>query len=74
MNLKTILPVLLCLALIAGCAEEKEKSSDYGKRRHELFTECMELASKMPRQSDDDVADVVSECTSASYYIANGYE
>jgi len=31
----------------------------------------MELAAKMPRQADDDVADIVSQCGSQSYYLTN---
>jgi hypothetical protein len=31
----------------------------------------MELAAKMPRQSDDDVADVVSQCSTQSWYMTN---
>ena len=39
-----------------------------------MFKECMGLAAKMPRQSDDDVSDVVSECSSQAYYMTNYLE
>ena len=42
-----------------------------GAAREALFVKCMELAAKMPRQSDDDVADVVSQCSTQSWYMTN---
>lgn len=63
-----IIPLFL---LLLGC--DKDMAADYGKKRHELFVECMELAAKMPRQQDDDVGDIVDECTDSSYYLANSF-
>jgi len=70
--MKKILLVLLIIILFVGCYIEPERDSKQtGELRHKLFVERMELAAKMPRQSDDDVGDVVSECSSQAYYMAN---
>lgn len=42
-----------------------------GAARTGLFKECMELAAKMPRQADDDVSDIVDECSSQAWYMTN---
>ena len=42
-----------------------------GKARHDAFVECMNLASKMPRQADDDVSDIVDSCSNQSLYMTN---
>lgn len=55
-------------------AAEKEKVKKRGDARKELFSECMKLAAKMPRQADDDVSDIVEECASSSYYMTNYIE
>lgn len=34
-----------------------------------LFKECMELAARIPRQADDDVSDIVSECSTQASYM-----
>lgn len=52
-------------------AQKLAQDARRGEARKELFVECMELAAKMPRQADDDVADVVQECSSQSYYMTN---
>lgn len=57
----------------AGTAE-KVKVKKRGEARMDLFKECMILAAKMPRQADDDVSDIVSECSSSSYYMTNFIE
>ena len=58
----------LLLILLALTACDRKPT---GEIRHSLFVECMELAAKMPRQSDDDVGDIVSACGSHAYYTAN---
>ena len=74
--MKKLIFAVCCLGLLAGCAskQETEKEKDQavatGELRHKLFVECMYLAAKMPRQSDDDVADIVGECSSQAYYMA----
>lgn len=69
-----IIFVSLMLLLIVGCKIVTEEyaalQSATGKLRHELFVECMELAAKMPRQADDDVSDIVNECSIQSNYMA----
>lgn len=77
---------LLTALLCAGCengnvtltdearSAEKAKVKKRGEARKELFVECMKLAAKMPRQADDDVSDIVDECTSSSYYMTNFIE
>lgn len=61
------------MLLLTGCttAESKFEQADRGKLRHELFVECMELASKNPRKSDDDVHKIVDACGQESFYMAN---
>ncbi len=80
--MKTLLILALVLA-ITGCtngaftptaeaeAAKLAQDSRRGAAREVLFVKCMELAAKMPRQSDDDVADVVQQCGSQSYYMTN---
>ena len=66
--------IYLCIGLV-GCSSKPEDSSATiklkGDARQVFFKECMELAAKMPRQSDDDVSDVVSECGLQSHYLTN---
>jgi len=63
--------------VLVGCSSpEQDKESDAtikrrGDARNAVFVQCMELAAKMPRQADDDVSDIVEECSSASYYQTN---
>ena len=66
-------PLLFAMAaaiLVSGCTDDAARDRRAGEVRRELFKECMELAAKMPRQSDDDVADIVGECGSQSYYMS----
>ena len=67
-----ILVLTLCVAFV-GCGERPSdaKRMEAGKLRHEIFKECMNLASKNPRNADDDVADIVESCDSYAYYTAN---
>ena len=68
-----LLAVSLTTLLVAGCNIEKDraKMKATGELRHNLFVECMNLAAKMPRKGDDDVSDIVDECDSTAYYMAN---
>jgi len=69
--MKTILFAVLVL-IITGCdnttnrALEKEKADN----RYRFFNECLELAAKIERKGDDDVSDIISECSSQAYYMA----
>lgn len=60
--------ILAALVLLAGCSEPIETSKAKGEARIAAFKMCMELAAKMPRQSDDDVADIVDSCSTQAYY------
>lgn len=66
--------ILLCVVL-AGCSSKPEDTAAtkklQGDARQAAFKECMELAIKMPRQSDDDVSDIISACGTQSYYLTN---
>jgi len=64
------LAICLFLLLLIGCGKT-EGDIKTGKLRHSLFVECMGLAAKIPRQADDDVSDIVGECSLQAYYIAN---
>jgi hypothetical protein len=65
--------LVLMLMVLAGCVkiDSEDTIKKRGDARVMLFRECMELAAKMPRQADDDVSDVVNECTQSSYYMTN---
>lgn len=71
MKYKSITVALICL-LAVGCSGQRiDADREIGKLRHQLFVECMELAAKLQRQGDDDVSDVVDECSNEAYYMAN---
>lgn len=84
--MNTLTLAIVAAMLCAGCengnvtltdaarATEKAKVQKRGEARKELFVECMKLAAKMPRQADDDVSDIVDECTISSYYMTNFIE
>lgn len=57
------------LTLLMGCDPYDDPRR--GEARIRIFTECMELAAKMPRQSDDDVAHIVDSCGDTAYYQSN---
>jgi len=70
--------IVVTILSISGCgdkpsetASEKIATQKRGEARVAAFDKCMELAAKMPRQSDDDVSDIVEECTTTSYYLTN---
>lgn len=65
--------IIIMALLLGGCMSEPDKKHEQakGELRNELFNKCMELAIKMPRQSDDDVHKVIDECSSHSLYMSN---
>ena len=65
--------ILIIILITNGC-EINKTSQKQIDGRIALFKECMELAGKMPRQADDDVADVVDSCSSQAYYMTNHIE
>lgn len=54
----------LALILAIGCGENTNPGLEAarGRLKWNLFKQCMEMTSKLPRAGDDDVADVVEEC------------
>jgi hypothetical protein len=60
------------VALLAGCDYPSDATvRARGEARQAAFVQCMELSAKMPRHSDDNVADVVAECGQQSYFLTN---
>jgi hypothetical protein len=71
---KVIACTLLILSFtVAGCGPTPISKAK-GEARVSLFKDCMEAAANIPRQSDDDVSDIVSECSVQSYYMTNWME
>ena len=70
--------VLFAVATMAyGCSDHQPPSAlkvYRGEQRIKLFKECMELAAKNARKGDDDVSDIVSACSSQSWYLAQSIE
>lgn len=69
MKLETTL--ILALALVLTACDPIETPPARAEARIALFKQCMELAAKMPRQADDDVSDVVQECSNQAWYMTN---
>ena len=63
------LMLMIITLLLAACSQTEPVAR--GEARVALFKECMELAAKMPRQADDDVSDIVSQCFNQSHYMTN---
>ena len=62
------------LAVLFLCAcdtpEDKQLRAHRAAVRIELFRECMAAAAKIERKADDDVSDIVSECSTQAAYMA----
>lgn len=58
--------------LLCACdtPEEKQLRAHRAAMRVELFRECMAAAAKIERKADDDVSDIVSECSTQAAYMA----
>ena len=79
----SLILVIILIILLIGCENGsivltkadrqsvKQLEAKVGIARIDLFVQCMELAAKMPRQADDDVSDIVAECSSVSHYMTN---
>jgi len=84
--MQRILYFTLIFFLVAGCengqialTEEarskiKENKNKQAEKRHEVFIQCMEIATRITRPADDDVSDIVDSCGNQSYYISNQYD
>ena len=57
----SLLAIAVC-AIAAGCGPVLTPPNR-AEARIALFKECMTLAAALPRQADDDVADVVGACS-----------
>lgn len=73
--MKNLFFVLLIVLMFSACGDSSKVAAEKHKKvdelRHTLFVECMELSAKMPRQSDDDVNKIISECGSQAEYMSN---
>ena len=67
----TRIVLLAFSAFLAACGEPPQVTQKRGEARAALFKECMQLAATMPRQADDDVADIVNACATQSWYMTN---
>lgn len=65
------LAALLACLILTACDAAKPTPAARGDARIALFKECMQLAAKLERKADDDVADVVSQCSNQAYYMTN---
>jgi len=62
--------IILTAIAVCGCSlkESEEARMARGELRKKLFDECMEMAIRMPRQSDDDVHKIIGKCDDVAYY------
>lgn len=74
MRIFLILTVAICLSGCGPSQAQQDATNALSTKRAVaqigLFKDCMELAAKNSRQGDDDVADLVDECASVTYYMA----
>lgn len=80
-------PRIVCAAILvaalSGCGSELDptKKDGSGSLRHELYKECMGYALKFDKPTTslsledaeygDGIAEVIKQCTSSSWYMAN---
>ena len=64
--------IISFIILLTGCNSEESQLRNIKRKeyREESFKQCMELAAKLERQSDDDVSDIIQECDSRAYYMS----
>lgn len=69
-NYTTQTLVLLAISLTAcGSPKSNVDNSEFYKAWGLRFKECMELAAKNSRESDDDVSNLVESCHNSSLYM-----
>ena len=62
---------VIALALLLSACTPVLTPVARGEARAAMFEKCMILAAVMPRQADDNVADVVDACATQAYYMTN---
>jgi hypothetical protein len=63
---------MLAVLFLAGCGPvDPLIPAARAEARIALFKECMQLAAKLERRADDDVSDVVSQCSQQAFYMTN---
>ena len=66
------LAIIILAALLGGCHSDSSATIEKrGAARIDIFRECMALAAKLPRQSDDAVYKAIDSCGQQSYYMTN---
>lgn len=68
---RTVLLFLLIVLLFSSCSLNDDQVLKRGEVSRELFRECMKLAAKNTRQADDDIVDIISECSLHTRYLVN---
>lgn len=72
--------ILLASLLLTGCElpelpKPPEKPPNYGEKRLEIFYKCLELARQTQESTHyNDADEVVAECGSQSWYLANSLQ
>lgn len=66
--MKYLVIVLAVLSLTACQPGDSKKRAEI---RYKIFNNCLEMASKIQRQGDDDVSDIVQECGDQADYMTN---
>lgn len=64
--------ILIAIILtLVGCGQVPQGTA---QMRHKIFTDCMEMASKLPEGKRDNRASTISKCRDYSYYIIRRLE
>ncbi len=68
--MRSISQLVIFILLLTAC-QKKLPDPKKGELEHQLFNECMELSSKILRQADDDVSDIIYRCSVQANHLAN---
>lgn len=63
--------ITFCVWVFGGCGQVPQGTA---QMRHKIFTDCMEMASKLPEGKRDNRASTISKCRDYSYYIIRTLE